>query len=191
MIRDVGMPLTVDDFSEDFANHPIVSSLDFYSGYNQLLLAPQCRDQTVFLTALGLIRQTRLPQGWINSVAIFERIINKVLFRHIPHHARSFFDDVGIRGPLFRYNDEFFSPGIRRFVWEHSLIVREVLKDIWMSGLTVDGRNLCLEISQVAIVGMVCNEKGRRPEWRKVQKVLDWPALQSVTGVCTFLSFCT
>jgi hypothetical protein len=78
-IRDAGMPPAVDDFSEDFAGHPIVSSLDFYSGYNQLLLAPQCRDLTTFLTALGLVRQTQLPQSWTNSVAVFQRIISTVI----------------------------------------------------------------------------------------------------------------
>ena len=57
-IRDAGMPPSVDEFSEDFAMYPIVTSVDYYSGYNQLLLDKRSRDLTAFLTDAGLVRQT-------------------------------------------------------------------------------------------------------------------------------------
>ena len=190
-IRDAGLPPAVDDFSEDFAGFPIVSSLDFYSGYNQILLDPSSRDMTAFLTSLGLLRQTRLPQGWTNSVAVFQRIISKVLYRHIPHRARPFLDDVGVRGPKNRYDEELVAPGIRRFVMEHASILREVFRDVWMSGLTVAGDKLALGMSRIDIVGMVCDEEGRHPERRKVQKIVDWPVPRSVTDVRAFLGLCT
>ena len=156
-IRDAGMPPSVDDFSEDFAGYPIVSSLDFYSGYNQVLLDPSSHDLTAFLTSLGLVRQTRLPQGWTNSVAVFQWIICKVLYRHIPHHAKPFLDDVGIRGPKTRYADAFLVSGVRRFVWEYAQIFRAVMRDIWVSGLTVAGTKLALGMSRINIVGLVCD----------------------------------
>lgn len=62
-IRDAGIPPSVDEFSEDFAMYPILTSVDYYSGYNQLSLAMQSWDLTTFLTDAGLVRQTRLPQG--------------------------------------------------------------------------------------------------------------------------------
>jgi hypothetical protein len=115
-IHDAGMPPAVDEFSEDFAGYPIISTADFYSGYNQILMHPESRDMTAILTALGLLRQTRLPQGWTNSVAVFQRIICKVLYCHIPHHTKPFLDDVGIRGPRSRYGEVEASRGIWRFV---------------------------------------------------------------------------
>jgi hypothetical protein len=77
-IRDAGMPPSVDEFSEDFAGYPITSAIDYSSGYFQIPLARESRDLTVFLTDLGLLRNTRLPQGWTNSVAAFQRTILKV-----------------------------------------------------------------------------------------------------------------
>ena len=62
-IRDSGMPPSVDEFSEDFADYPITSAIDYYFGYNEISLDRASRDYTAFLTALGLVRQTRLPQG--------------------------------------------------------------------------------------------------------------------------------
>src|SRR5204863_9086451 len=78
MIRDSGMPPSVDEFSEDFAGYPITSAIDYYSGYYQISLDKTCRDLTTFLTIFGLLRSTRLPQGWTNSVACFQRVMGKV-----------------------------------------------------------------------------------------------------------------
>ena len=71
-IRDAGMPPSVDEFSEEFAGYPVLTSVDYYSGYDQLMLDKRSRDLTAFQTDAGLVRQTRLPQGWTNSVACFQ-----------------------------------------------------------------------------------------------------------------------
>src|SRR5947207_9016076 len=54
-IRDAGMPPAVDEFSEEFAGYPIATSIDFYSGYLQILLDEKYRDLTSFMTLLGLM----------------------------------------------------------------------------------------------------------------------------------------
>ena len=77
-IRDFDMPPCVDEFSEDFAGYPITSVIDYYSGYYEIILNKGSRDLTTFLTKLGLVRMTRLPQGWINSVACFQRVMGKI-----------------------------------------------------------------------------------------------------------------
>src|SRR5205814_9442385 len=99
------MPPSVDEFSEDFAGYPITTSIDYYSGYYQIPLDVESRDLTAFLTDLGLIRMTRLPHGWTNSVTIFQRVMGKVHCCQIPHEARPFLDDVGLKGPKDRYGD--------------------------------------------------------------------------------------
>ena len=63
------MPPSVDEFSEDFAGYLITSVIDYYSGYNQIPLDERSRDITAFMTDVGLVRPTRLPQdGPIPSV---------------------------------------------------------------------------------------------------------------------------
>ena len=60
-IRDSDLPSAVDEFSEDFAGHPITSAIDYYSGYYQIPLDMELRDMTAFMTEIGLLRITRLP----------------------------------------------------------------------------------------------------------------------------------
>ena len=112
MIRDAGILPSVDGFSEAFAGCPIMSVIDFFSGYDQKELAEECRDMTVIMTPLGLLRMTKILQGGTNSVTSFQCAMMKVLQRHIPHHAKVFVDDVGIKGPMSRYGDEEIRPGV-------------------------------------------------------------------------------
>ena len=105
-IRESGLPPSVDEFSEDFAGYPITSVMDHYQGYYQVELVRESRDLTAFLTEIGVLRMTRLLQGWTNSVAIFMRIIYKVYCRLIPHKVHPFLDDSGLKGPKSRFNDK-------------------------------------------------------------------------------------
>ncbi len=107
------MPPSVDEFSEDFAEYPITSAVDYFAGYYQIPLDKSSHDLTAFMSLLGLVRMTRLPQGWTNSVVEVICIIGRVHYRQIPREVWPFIDDIGIKGPKSRYNDEEISPGIR------------------------------------------------------------------------------
>jgi len=187
-IRDSGMPPSVDEFSEDFAGYPITSVVDYLSGYFQIPLDRESRDLTAFLTELGLVRSTRLPQGWCNSVSSFQRVMVKVHARHIPDKVRPFLDDLGMKNASkSRYRDEEVSPGIRRFVYEHALIFREFMEDVWKSGLTISGFKSAIGMPGIVIVGMVCDAEGRHPEEKKVQKIVDWPAPKNLHDARAFV----
>src|SRR5437762_7394206 len=180
-IRDAGMPPSVDEFSEEFAGYPVLTSVDYYSGYDQMMLNKGSRDLTAFQTLAGLVRQTRLPQGWTNSVACFQWAIVKVHWKQIPKHARPFLDNVGLHGPKSRYNDEEISPGIRRFVWEDAQIFRQFMHDVWTSGMTISGRKTAIAMPGITIVGMVCDFDGRHPEQKK-------PLADTIGMGCTRMS---
>jgi hypothetical protein len=110
----------VNEFSEDFSGYPIASAIDYYSGYYQMPLDPCSRDLAAFWTEIGLLRMVCLPQGWTGSVAAFQRALAKVHWRQLPRNLKLFIDDVGLKGPKHRYNDEEMEPGIKRSVWKHA-----------------------------------------------------------------------
>ncbi|OMJ15754.1 Retrovirus-related Pol polyprotein from transposon [Smittium culicis] len=97
-IRNAGVPPVIDEFSEDFGGRLIYSTFDLMSGYDQISIEEESRDVFSIQTPLGLVRMTRLPMVWCNSVAIFQRIMNKVFFKFIPEHMSIFLDDGIIKG---------------------------------------------------------------------------------------------
>lgn len=66
--RDAGVPPNVEEFAEEFAGMQVGSLVDLFSGYDQIELDQGSRDLTGFMTGLGLMRMTTLPQGATNSV---------------------------------------------------------------------------------------------------------------------------
>jgi hypothetical protein len=193
-IRDANLPPDTDGFSEDFAGCEIASLVDVFSGYDQVELDEKSRDLTAFDTPLGLLRQTTLPQGATNSVSQFVRIMNLILMDHISHDARPFLDDVGIKGPKTRYNNEVIHDGkgdMRRFVVEHIVTLDKVLCDMERAGLTIHGGKLQLLCTQMKIVGYVTNAQGRHPDAARIQKLADWPEPTSIKDVRVMLGMAT
>ncbi len=136
-VRDANLSPSSDKFSEEFAGCFISSLIDFFSGYDQVELDKEFRDLTAFMTPLYLKRMTTLPQGATNSIAQFVRIVLKILAPHLRDRAKPFLDDVGIKGPKSKYNNEEVAPGIKRYVLEHIQNLDKVLADLEQAGVTI------------------------------------------------------
>ena len=138
-VRDANLPPNMEEFAEEFAGMAISSMIDFFSGYDQVELDPESRDMTAFQTPMGLLRQTTLPQGTTNSPAQFSRITRKILERNIPHDCESYFDDVGVKGPKTKYDEEEIFPGVRRYIFEHLQRLDRTLVSIELAGARISG----------------------------------------------------
>jgi ribonuclease HI len=188
-VRDANLPPSVDEFSEEFAGCQMASLIDFFSGYDQIELDVKSRDLTGFQTPIGLLRMTTLPQGATNSVAQFVRIVTKILEDLIPAECLPFLDDIGVKGPTSRYNDEELIPGIRRFVMEHIQSLDRVLVRIERAGGTVGLKSqFCMD--GINLVGFVCGAEGRSPDSAKVIKILEWEPCSNIREARAFIGVC-
>ena len=196
-IRDAGVPPIIDNFVEPFAGYQCYTVFDLFSGYDARTVDPQSRDLTSFMTPLGLLRITCIPQGYTNSPAEFQNCMTFILQDEIPHVANIFIDDLPIKGPQNQYLDEngnpetlSANPGIRRFIWEHALDVHRILHRLMHAGATISAKKMQICKPEVIIVAQKCSAEGRRPEDIKVDKVLNWPPLRTVKDVRGFLGLC-
>ena len=69
IVQDANLPLSINKFSEEFADCQLALLVDFFLGYDQVPLDKKSRDLTMFHTPLGLLCQTMLPQEATNLVA--------------------------------------------------------------------------------------------------------------------------
>ena len=129
-VKNTNLPPSTDEFSEEFAGCAISSLIDFFSGYDQVELDEESQDLTAFMTPLGLIRMTTLPQDATNLVAQFVRIVLKILALHLRDRAKFFLDDVGVKKQKSKYNNEKVAPGIKRYVLEYIQNLDKVLVDL-------------------------------------------------------------
>jgi hypothetical protein len=167
----------------------VASLIDFFSGYDQVELDKKSRDLTAFQTPLGLLRQTTLLQGATNLVGQFVRIVTKILEDLISEHCLPFVDDIGVKGPLSRYNDEEVLPRVRRFIIEHIESLDKTLECLERAGATIGPKSQFL-MNGICIVGFVTSLEGRSLDSAKVIKILEWPAYKNVGEARAFVSIC-
>jgi hypothetical protein len=113
--------------------------------------------------------------------------MQKIYIDHMFERALPFLDDIGIKGPKTRYNDEEVEPRIRRFIAEHITNLDLVLADFERSGCTIAAAKSDWLALGIKVVGYVCNIDGRHPSTAKVIKILEWPEPRDVKEVRTFI----
>jgi transposase InsO family protein len=75
VIREHGLMYTPEDIRYMINGSTILSKLDMNKAYFQLMLDPESRYITCFLTSIGILRFTRMFMGLNTSSAIFQRVI--------------------------------------------------------------------------------------------------------------------
>ncbi|GBG69563.1 hypothetical protein CBR_g4397 [Chara braunii] len=117
-VRDArGLP-NADALSESCAGRPIISLIDLYFGYDQFPVYPPDRPVTSMHTPRGLIHMNVAPQGWTNAVAMVQRHMIRVMQTVSPHITQPYIDDLSVKGPKEKEEDEVM-PGVKRFIWKH------------------------------------------------------------------------
>jgi hypothetical protein len=172
--------------------------MDLYSGYNQRALHEDLRNLTTFGMPLGPHRFTTLPQGHANAVQVYQGDTAFILQHKIPEYTLPFVDNVPVKSVQTCYQREDGTyetipdnPGIRRFIWEHCIVINHILQCLENVGMTVSTSKFVLVAPTATIVGHKCMFEGCVPEESKVQKICDWPEPTNHTQVRGFLGTCS
>lgn len=88
------------------AGHKFFSVLDATEGFHQVNLHPDSRHFTAFLTPIGLYQYKRVPFGFTNSPAIFQRAINEVLGPGLYRRCAAYVDDIIVFGRTQEEHDD-------------------------------------------------------------------------------------
>ena len=153
-----------------------------------------------FQTTRGMYRPTRLVQGATNLVSAFVRLTRKILSPHLGSIAEVFIDDIGVKGPRSRYNDEEVEPpvglpaglpGVRYFILEHLQNLDKVLIDVERARGKISGEKSDWGRNGVKIGGFVGGEAGRWPQASKIERVANWPPYGNRMECRAFLGQCT
>jgi hypothetical protein len=188
-IWDTNLPPSVDEFSEEFTGCQVSSLIDWFSGYDQLVLAEESRDMIVFMTLLGLLWMTTVPQGATNSIVQFVRIVEKILEPLLNHVAMPFMDNVRVKGPYMDYNNKEVLPGIWRFIYEHIQNLDKTLEWIERASVSIRPKSQFMK-KGIMIVGFSTGSFGHLPEVTKVIKIISWPSCTCVSDVRAFIGIC-
>ena len=86
---------------ERVAGHEFYYFLDGYSGYNQIEIALQDQEKTMFTCPFGTFAFRKMPFGLCNAPRTFQRSMMRIFSDMIEHILEIFMDDFSVFGDSY------------------------------------------------------------------------------------------
>ena len=73
----------IDRLVESTAGNKLLTFMDAFSRYNQIMMNPEDQEKTSFMTDKGIYCYKVMPFGFKNAGAIYQRLVNKMFNEHL------------------------------------------------------------------------------------------------------------
>ncbi|CAN6725250.1 unnamed protein product [Malus baccata var. baccata] len=173
MTRKDHFPLPlIDQMLESLAGHSFYCFLDGYSGYNQIVIAPNDQEKTTFTCPFGTFDYRRMPFGLCNAPATFQRCMVSIFSEFVEKIIEVFMDDFSVFGDSF---DACLN--------NLTLILQRCIK----TNFVLNWEKCHFMVKQGIVLGHIISEKGIEVDKSKIDLVRHLPSPISVREVRSFL----
>lgn len=162
----------IDDQLDVLNGNKYYTSLDLASGYYQIPIRAEFRHLTAFITPDGLYQFKKMPLGLVNSPAVFQRTINKVLGNSRHDSTLAYMDDILIPGKDFE--QEFDR-------------LEKAFQLLQAAGLTLNLKKCNFFQETLEYLGHEISESGVRPGKAKITAVENFPTPRNVHEIRQFI----
>ena len=87
----------IDMLVDATARHELLSFMDAYSGYNQILMHPDDQEKTAFVTERGTFCYKVMPFGLKNAGATYQRLVNMMFAKMLGSTMEVYIDDMLVK----------------------------------------------------------------------------------------------
>ncbi|XP_024004042.1 uncharacterized protein LOC112081519 [Eutrema salsugineum] len=87
----------IDHLVEATAGNKLLLFMDAFSGYNQILMHPQDREKTSFITDRGIYCYKVMPFGLKNAGATYQRLVNRMFASQLGRTMEVYIDDMLVK----------------------------------------------------------------------------------------------
>ena len=87
----------IDQLEEATVGHDLLSFMDSYSGYNQIILYPPAEDKTTITTDRGIYCYKMMPFELKNAGSTFQRMVNRIFKDLIGHTIEVYINDILVK----------------------------------------------------------------------------------------------
>ena len=88
---------SIDRLVDASVGHYVLSFMDAFSRYNQIMMDPSDQEKTAFITEEGLYCYKVMPFGLKNASATYQRLVNKVFADKIDRSMEIYVDDMLVK----------------------------------------------------------------------------------------------
>uniref|UniRef100_A0A2N9G6F7 Uncharacterized protein n=1 Tax=Fagus sylvatica TaxID=28930 RepID=A0A2N9G6F7_FAGSY len=87
----------IDQLVDSTAGHKLLTFMDAFSGYNQIVMDESDQEKTSFITSRGLFCYKVMPFGLKNAGATYQRLMNRMFHDQIGRNVEVYVDDMLIK----------------------------------------------------------------------------------------------
>ncbi|KAM1779286.1 hypothetical protein ACFX12_040683 [Malus domestica] len=155
----------IDQMLERLVDYAFYCFLDGYSGYNQIVIAPEDEEKTTFTCPFGTFAYRRMPFGLCNAPATFQRCMMSIFSDYVEKIIEVFMDDFSVFGDSF--------DGCL-----HNLSL--ILKRCVETNLVLNWEKCHFMVKQGIVLGHIISENGIEVDKSKIDLIRHLPSPTSV-----------
>ncbi|TIB06886.1 hypothetical protein E3P89_04152 [Wallemia ichthyophaga] len=167
------LPL-IDEQIDQLAGAKFFSKIDLRSGYHQVRINARDIEKTAFNTKYGHFQFKVMPFGLCNAPGTFQYLMQDIFKDELDQYVAVYIDDILIFSKTYE---------------EHLKHLDAVLMKLKKNGLYGKLSKCEFAMKQVEFLGYVIDQHGVQPRDDKVKVVLQWPKLNSVPEIQSFMGF--
>ena len=87
----------IDQLVDSLAGHELLTFMDAFLGYNQILMKEEDKEKTAFVTSQGLYCYKVMPFGLKNVGTNYQRLVNQMFTKQIGRNMEVYVDDMLVK----------------------------------------------------------------------------------------------
>nr|CAN71493.1 hypothetical protein VITISV_011662 [Vitis vinifera] len=163
----------IDQIVDSTAEQGMLSFLDAFSGYHQILMSPVDEEKTAFITPHGLYCYKVMSFGLKNAGVMYQRLMTKIFKPLIGHTVEVYIDDIVVKSKIRK---------------EHVLHLQEVFHLLRKYDMKLNPSKCAFGVSAGKFLGFMVSQRGIEVSPDQVKAVMETPPprnkkkLQRLTG---------
>jgi hypothetical protein len=163
----------IDQLVDSTAGHRLLTFMDTFSGYNQIMMDDADQEKTSFITSKGLFCYKVMPFGLKNAGATYQRLMNKMFHHQIGRNVEVYVDDM-----LVKTKDE----------RKHLEDLKETFETLRRYRMKLNPNKCVFGVSSGKFLGFMVSQRGIEANPDKIKAVLEMTPprttkeVQSLTG---------
>ena len=163
----------IDQLVDSTAGHKLLTFMDAFSSYNQILMAEEDQEKTAFVTSQGLYSYRVMPFGLKNAGATYQRLVNQMFKKQIGRNVEVYVDDMLVKS---------------REEEDHLDDLRETFNTFRQYNMQLNPSKCAFGVSSGKFLGFIVSQRGIEANPEKVRAILKMSLprttkeVQSLTG---------
>ncbi|KAM1160839.1 hypothetical protein ACFXTH_000004 [Malus domestica] len=161
------LPL-IDRLIDSTAGCELLSFMDVYSGYNQILMNPPNQEHTAFTTDRGLYCYKVMPFGLKNAGATYQRLVNLMFAEQIGKSMEAYVDDILVKS---KHADQ------------HITNLSEIFTILKRYRMRLNPNKCAFGVGSGKFLGFMISQRGIEANPEKIKAILDMKELVTLKDI--------